>query len=545
MKAAHVVVIGWDGATFDIIKPMIAAGRMPFLADFLARGVHAPLCSTVPPVTPVAWTSFATGTTPGRHGIFDALTLDPVSHEVRFVSAAMRRTAPIWSVLSERGRPAGAVNMPVTWPPDPVDGIVISGMFTPSFAEDFVHPPELRAEIESRFGPCRESPNLDPDPTRYLDNLLAGVDARCELTLWLMQRRPLDYFCSVFMESDRVQHFFWGYRDPVHPRHAELGQAIEAVYERLDAALGRIMAACPPDTAVALVSDHGAGPLRRALFLNKWLIDNGYLTLSGDLGKTLSGGRPSALKRAVLALAKRILPETVLAARRKAKSKAHARINNLFSSIVDWEKSACLSEGIAGGIFFNPAVVAAADRPGLVARLRKGLLTIVDPETGAHPITAVLTREELYNGPAVPDAPDIVALCGPGYQILVPHEIPLYEQGAPTELFTTHKWSGRHEQYGVFGLMGPGIAAGVELADAAMADVTPTLLHALGEAVPENMDGRVLTGVFTAEVLASRPIRATEATPNSTTDAGPGAADGPDGETTARIAEELSDLGYM
>ena len=91
MKANRVVVVGWDGATFDIIKPMIAAGRLPVLADFLARGVHAPLCSTVPPVTPVAWTSFATGTTPGRHGIFDALTLDPDSHEVRFVSAAMRR----------------------------------------------------------------------------------------------------------------------------------------------------------------------------------------------------------------------------------------------------------------------------------------------------------------------------------------------------------------------------------------------------------------------------------------------------------------------
>jgi predicted AlkP superfamily phosphohydrolase/phosphomutase len=545
MKAARAVVIGWDGATFDVIKPMLAAGRMPVLADFLARGVHAPLCSTVPPVTPVAWTSFATGTTPGRHGIFDALTLDPVSHEVRFVSAAMRRTAPIWSVLSDRGRPAGAVNVPVTWPPDPVDGIVISGMFTPSFAEDFVHPPELRAEVESRFGPCRESPKLDPDPKRYLANLLAGVDARCALTLWLMQRRPLDYFCSVFMESDRVQHFFWGYRDPAHPQHAALGQAIEAVYERLDAALGRIMAACPPDTVVALVSDHGAGPLHRAIFLNKWLIDNGYLTLSGDLATTLAHKRPSALQRAARAVAKAILPESVLEARRKAKSKVHARINNLFSAIVDWEKSVCVSEGIAGGIFFNPAVVSEADRPGCITRLKEGLLAIVDPETGAHPFTAVYAREELYNGPATTEAPDMVTLCGPGYQVLVPHEIPLYGQGAPTGLFTSHKWSGRHEQYGVFGIVGPGIAAGVELSDAAMADVTPTLLYTLGEAVPESMDGRVLTGAFTAEALASRPVRTTGTKQDATPDTGQVAADGTDGDAAARIAEELSDLGYM
>lgn len=543
MKANRVVVVGWDGATFDIIKPMIAAGRLPVLAGFLARGVHAPLCSTVPPVTPVAWTSFATGTTPGRHGIFDALTLDPVSHEVRFVSAAMRRVPPIWTVLSERGRPAGAVNVPVTWPVDAVDGVVISGMFTPSFAEDFVHPPELRAEIEARFGPLRESPKLDPDPKRYLDNLLAGVDARCELTLWLMAKRPLDYFCSVFMESDRVQHFFWGYRDPAHPRHAELGQAIEAVYERLDAALGRIMAACPPDTAVALVSDHGAGPLRRAIFLNRWLMDNGLLTLSGDLAATLAARKPSGLRKLAAGIARSVLPESVLAARRKAKSKAHARINNLFSAIVDWEKTACVSEGIAGGIFFNPAVVSEADRPALARRLKAGLTAIVDPETGAHPFEAVYAREELYDGPALAGAPDVVTLCGPGYQVLVPHEIPLYEQGAPTGLFAGHKWSGRHEQYGVFALAGPGVAAGVELTDAAMADVTPTLLYALDEAVPGHMDGRVLAGAFAPETLAARPIAAR--TPAGAAAAAYAAVEGTSGEEAERIADELSDLGYM
>jgi len=540
MKAARVVVVGWDGATFDIVKPMIAAGRMPVLQKFLENGVHAPLCSTVPPVTPVAWTSFATGCTPGRHGIFDALTLDPASHEVRFVSAAMRRAAPIWAVLSDRGRPAGAVNVPVTWPPDPINGLVISGMFTPSYAEDYVHPPELREKIEARFGPCRDSPNMDPDPKRYLQNLLDGVDARCELTLWLMAQKPLDYFCSVFMESDRVQHFFWGYRDPSHPDHAALGQAIEAVYERLDAALGRILDACPPDTAVALVSDHGAGPLRRAIFLNRWLMDNGFLTLSGELAALAARHHaPSGLKKAVVALAKAILPESVLEARRKAKSKAFARINNLFSAIVDWDRTTCVSEGIAGGIFFNPRLVGEADRPELTRRLKEGLLAIVDPQTGAHPFAAVYAREELYNGPAVSGAPDVITLCGPGYQVLVPHEIALYDQGAPTGLFAPHKWSGRHEQYGVFALRGPGVAAGVELADAAMADVTPTLLYALDEAVPENMDGRVLAGAFTAETLAARPPQTTTATTSTT-----GAA-GTDGAQADQIADELSDLGYM
>jgi len=541
LTAKRVVVIGWDGATFDVVKPLMAQGRMPHLAALLARGVHAPLCSTVPPVTPVAWTSFATGASPGRHGVCDALTLDPKSHEVRFVSAAQRRLPPVWRILSDRGRPAGAVNVPVTWPPDPVDGFVIPGMFTPSHVEDFTYPPEIRREVEAKFGTCRESPMLDPDPAKYLANLLAGVDARCELTLWLMARRQLDYFCSVFMESDRVQHFFWGFRDPAHPRHAELGQAIEQVYERLDAALGRIVAAAGPDAAVCIVSDHGAGPLRRAIFLNRWLMDQGLLVLSGDLARTLAGRRPpSGLRRFVAAAAKAVLPASVVEARRKARSAEHARINNLFSSIVDWERSACVSEGIAGGIFFNEAVVSPADRPALVARLKAGLTAIVDPETGARPFLAVHAREELYQGEGTANAPDVVTLCGPGYQVLVPHEIALYAQDAPTGLFAGHKWSGRHEQYGVFALAGPGIAAGLELADATMPDVTPTLLHALGEAPTDTMDGRVLAGAFTAETLAARPV------PGAVAGAASAAgAVGDDAAGTAALAEELSDLGYM
>ncbi|QAZ69206.1 alkaline phosphatase family protein [Solidesulfovibrio carbinolicus] len=540
LTAKRVVVIGWDGATFDVAKPLMAQGRMPHLAALLARGVHGPLCSTVPPVTPVAWTSFATGASPGRHGVCDALTLDPKTHEVRFVSAAQRRLPPVWRILSDRGRPAGAVNVPVTWPPDPVDGFVIPGMFTPSHVEDFTYPPEIRREVEAKFGTCRESPMLDPDPAKYLANLLAGVDARCELTLWLMERRPLDYFCSVFMESDRVQHFFWGYRDPAHPRHAELGQAIEQVYERLDAALGRIVAAAGPDAAVGIVSDHGAGPLTRAVFLNRWLMDQGLLVLSGDLARTLAGRRPpSGLRRFVAAAAKAVLPASVVEARRKARSAEHARINNLFSSIVDWQRSACVSEGIAGGIFFNEAVVSPADRPALIARLKQGLTAIVDPETGARPFTSVHAREELYQGEGTPNAPDVVTLCGPGYQVLVPHEIALYAQDAPTGLFAGHKWSGRHEQYGVFALAGPGIAAGVELTDAAMPDVTPTLLHALGEAPTDSMDGRVLAGAFTAETLAARPVAAAVSGATATA-----AAIGDDAGTAA-LAEELSDLGYM
>jgi len=539
MKAEKLLVIGWDGATFDLIGPLIKAGCMPHMAKLIERGMSGPLASTVPAVTPVAWTTYMTGVNPGKHGIFDAFLLDRQACAMRFVSAARRRVKPVWRLLSERGRAASAVNVPVTYPPDKVSGVCISGMFTPPGAEDFMHPPGLYEELTARFGRYLDSPAMYPDPERYLESLLSGIDWRADLTIHLMEREPWEFFCSVFMESDRVQHFFWEYRDPAHPLHAKLHDAIEQVYVRLDEALGRILEHAK-GAAVAMLSDHGAGPLNTAVFLNKWLIDEGYLAVKADMQALFTPKKPSALRQLAGKAARAVMPESLRKARIKKKIEGMNRINDLFCQVVDWERSKAMSDGVSGGIFLNNDDLDAASRAALVAELKEKLLALVDPATGKNPFEAVYEREEIYAGDAVADAPDIITVCSPGYGVIVPHEFLLYSQEYLDSVFVKHKWSGRHEKYGIFLLAGPGAKTGAKLTDMAMADVAPTLLYFLDEDIPEYMDGRVAVQGVDPKTLRERPPKAGAADM-----AGVEAGEAYSEEDELEMAEGLKDLGYM
>src|SRR5438093_9058449 len=113
----RVFMIGWDGATFDLIRPWVAEGKLPNIARLVETGVHGPLRSTIPPWTFPAWTSFMTGKNPGKHGIFDFFRTRPGSYDLEFVNGGMRRTVSFWQILSAAGHPVISVSVPCTFPP--------------------------------------------------------------------------------------------------------------------------------------------------------------------------------------------------------------------------------------------------------------------------------------------------------------------------------------------------------------------------------------------------------------------------------------------
>jgi predicted AlkP superfamily phosphohydrolase/phosphomutase len=535
-------VLGWDGATFDIIHPLIARGRMPHTARLMEQGAFASLRSTTPAVTPVAWTTMITGVNPGKHGIFDGHQIDPDTGQIRFASAAMRRAPTLWSMVGAQGGRTAVLNVPVTYPPEPVNGFLAPGMFTPPGATDAIFPADLGAAFTARFGPLADSPPKYADPVRYLHSLLTGVQTRRDMVLWLLERGPFALVFAVFMETDRVQHFFWQYRDPAHPRHSELGDAVERVYEAVDEALGRILATAGPDVRVALVSDHGAGPLHTGVFLNRWLMDQGWLHVTRDFARSFSrpawGGRDLARRLLARALSS-VAPGRAAAMQAAARASEEIRVNNLLRSIIDWEKTQAWSDGMGGGIYVNPC--AGKDRVVLCKRLSAALKGLVDPRTGKTVIEAVHWREDLYHGPMVAAAPDLILTCAPGYQIYAPHEFLIHGQTPRQELFLDHPWSGRHEPFGIFVLSGPGVGGG-DVGSCKMADVTPTLLALMGIPVPEGLDGFVLARALTPDVT---PVRAAGRDPDGQTPAGtePDAALDPKDEK-AMIAQ-LKSLGYM
>jgi len=540
-----VLVLGWDGATFDIIHPLIARGRMPHTARLMQRGAFASLRSTTPAVTPVAWTTMVTGVNPGKHGIFDGHQIDPDTGQIRFASATMRRAPALWSMVNAHGGRTAVLNVPVTYPPEPLRGFLAPGMFAPPDATDAIFPADMGAAFTARFGPLADSPPKYADSVRYLDSLLKGVQTRLEMVLWLLERGPWELLFAVFMETDRVQHFFWQYRDPAHPRHHELGDAVERIYEAMDEALGRILTVAGPDINVALVSDHGAGPLHTGVFLNRWLMDQGWLHVRGDLARTFSrpawGGR-SLLRRLLARALSPVAPGRAATMKAAARAFEETRVNNLLRSIIDWDKTLAWSDGMGGGIYINPCT--SEERVDRCRRLSADLKRLVDPRTGRTVIEAVHWREDIYLGPMVAAAPDLILTCAPGYQIYAPHEFLINGQTPRQELFLDHPWSGRHEPFGIFVLAGPGVSGG-DAGSCKMADVTPTLLALLGIPLPEGLDGFVLARALTPSVKPAHTSRRDPATQDPAAETGTEPDPTLDSKDQKALIAQLKSLGYM
>ncbi len=284
-----ILLLGLDGATFDVLDPLVAAGELPTLARLLDTGARAPLASVVPPITPAAWASFMTGKEPGRHGVYDFRVYDPRRYDDAFVTSQALRERTLWELLSLAGRRVAIVGLPMTYPPRAAYGTVVSGFDTPSVDASFTHPPELRARILASIPdyflaavPDATDPTLESDAAfeSFVARVERAFEQRTEVALGLLADGPWDVLMVHYQDVDVLQHPAWRFiadpaRDP--GRHARLRRA----YGRLDDCLGRLVARMPAETLVVAVSDHGFGAHTGRLFPNALLRRWGYLDWHG------------------------------------------------------------------------------------------------------------------------------------------------------------------------------------------------------------------------------------------------------------------------
>ena len=151
----RLLVIGLDGASFNVLDPLIENGHLKNLAGLIAGGARADLETTFPPITAVAWSSFMTGKNPGKHGIFEFVRLDHDSRRELAVNASFRQGSAIWDLLSDAGERVVVHNFPCTYPPRKVNGLMIADFMTPRGRKDFTYPASLLSDLEARFGPYR------------------------------------------------------------------------------------------------------------------------------------------------------------------------------------------------------------------------------------------------------------------------------------------------------------------------------------------------------------------------------------------------------
>jgi predicted AlkP superfamily phosphohydrolase/phosphomutase len=553
------LVIGLDGATLDLVKPWADEGKLPTLSRLMERGAWGALRSTVPPVTAPAWTSFMTGKNPGRHGIFDFIELKPGTYDVRYTNGGTARARSLWRILGDSGLRVGVVNVPMTYPPEEVNGYLISGLDTPDEESDFIRPAGLARELKERLGGVR----LDIRHLGYMnddgkrDAVLKAMgeleEHRAEVVSYLMETRPVDFLMVVFNATDQVQHHFWHYMDPAHPQYdaggaARYGAAILDIYRKVDSLAGRLISALPEDASVIVMSDHGAGPMgKRYLHLNRYLADIGVLAFKEKKGRDLAW-----LRRMDGFVRSNISPGAKMRLNRLFPSLRGRMESYSAMSMIDWEKTRAFAVEISGtspNIWINAAgsmprgtVGRGREYDELVDYIIEKIYEIKDPATGGRFVKRAYRRAEVYEGPSLASAPDIILSWWDSAPFVVkpsPLDGPPVAYGSGP-LRGGSEWSGTHRLEGMTILNGPAFKAGHLAGGAGIADIAPTILHVLGVPVPDDMDGRVMVDALRDGPAVDRPIDYQKG-------AGPPGREGAPytDDEAVKVHERLSRLGYM
>lgn len=575
---SRVLIIGWDGATFDLIEPWVAQGKLPNIAEVMRNGTYGELRSTLPPMTFTAWSSFMTGKNPAKHGIFDFTRERPGTYDLEFINGGQRKAPSFWKLLSDAGKRVISISVPCTYPPEQVNGVVLSGFDAAGLGGSSakldaraMHPPAMYDELDKELGghPIGSFPIAEINqgrPDLALEKILDVIGKKAATAKYLFQKYDWDCAMILFGESDGSGHHFWKYcdrRSPLFTSKPEgMQDSILRVYQELDRQLGEIIQLAPKDTTLLMMSDHGFGGVSNtALYPNCWLREQGMLKFRGAFSRWLSRTLEKTKHRAVS-----LLPNSVqrLLSRvaRKQMGGIEAKVRY---GVIDWSGTKAYFEE-------NPyypslrinlkgrqpqgTVEPGAEYEQLRSELIERLEDWRHPETGERIVERAYRREDVYSGPCLSEAPDVVVHWSThddytyAYKVSAKSKnfawIEEMDPDRPEVMaFFTGK-SGSHRDNGIFLAEGPAVRNGAKLYGARIVDVAPTILHLLGVPVPADMDGQALVRIFDADpALAKVEIGA--ATVGAATN---GAADnGSNGEYTPEdtkvIAERLRALGYI
>lgn len=522
-----VVIISLDGATFDILQPLMQQGRMPNLRHLIESGLAANLASVVPPVTPPAWTSFMTGKHPSKHGIFGFMHFDPNSYSWTPNNSHYVQSKTIWQILSEKGKEVIVLNLPQTYPPYKVNGVMVSGW--DSVSSEFTYPPELGQEIletmpgyyDSKLWLCE----LIPAKTRkefdeFTGKLVASARQSTALARRLLDTRSWDAFMIHFHQTDWIQHKLWpDIERACDPKNNDArAERVREVYEIVDDCLGTIV----KDTAAfepmfVVLSDHGFSRHQGYLYPNHYLKAWGYLHTAGEkpqpkdplksVKDVFRQSRLAPVRNAYRAAAK--FKQAFAGAQASDEYKEYSEKYKSWVELtrdnsqkrgraIDWGRSRVVAVETyhCAVLFVNSVgrgplgfVQPGPEYDAVVSDLISRFSEVRDPKTGKKLIARAARGAEIYAsaGPNVL-VPDVMLVPVEGYNCSADIVDAIPDADAEGD--------GMHHPRGVLVMAGKGIPARRNGLQPTLVDIAPTILHAMGLPVPTDMDGRVLQEAF-------------------------------------------------
>ena len=549
-QQVETLVLGLDGMTMTLLSPLIAKGILPNLSQMLANGAHATLMSTIPPFTGPAWVSICTGVNPGRHGIYGFGMVDDETSEMSLARTRDIGSLRLWQLINAHGLTTGVVNVPLIYPPDPVNGFMLTGMLTPPGSDSFAYPRSAADIVHKALGSQYiVDVNIDPlrhgHDTRIISQLAQLLHQREQAVHALLDHTVPDFLMVVLVISDRLQHLYWGYMvpngsdDPVYysPQAEAFRTEIEPLYREVDAVVGRLLDRAGPDCRTFVVSDHGFGRYERVVNINNWLRDQSWLHL--HVGSSLLQSLKRGLYKTLgMRRANRLLPRRVVRSARR--------------ELIDWSKTqAYAGTNFQQGIHINLKGRQPHGRvePGMAyetlrQEIAAGLTELCDPRSGELLFERVYLREEIFQGPYVDLAPDLLPVVRSNNGLLAPGfgdgNLVQYQSDQP---------DGCHYPDGILFASGPGIRRKVRLPAANVVDVMPTVLYSLGLPIPNDLDGKVLEELFEPEELSANPPRIAKHSVSQIVSL-PASAQanldtGYSDEDEEAIIEQLRGLGYL
>ena len=489
--------IGLDGATFKILDDLMDHTKekepvMPFLSKIYKEGARGKLLSTPNPLTPPAWVSLMTGRTPGNHGVLDFIRSEESGDDVFFTLYDSRdnRAETIWSIASRNGKRIAVLNFPFTAPPQKdLNGFMVPGFIPWRHLRRNTVPADLYDRLKAlpEFNPKelawdfereKQAVNYlsDEDRERWIRYHLPREHQWFRIAEYLLVEESPDLMAVMFDGVDKLQHQAWLFLDPglqagtISEYHRNMRNLCMDYFKKLDGYIERLVNGAGPDVQVFIASDHGFTTTYEIVRINSYLYSKGYLKWKQ-------------------------MPDTEESKRRE---------DSMFANL-DWENTVAYcgtpsSNGITIRKAGNPGEtgIKPEDYERFRDELIRDLEELLDPETKERIITSIFKREEVFAGPAMEDAPDLLLVLRDFGFVSIKDNERIIEK--------REELAGTHHPEGVFFACGPGIKRGVTVNRLDIVDVGATLLYSLGLAVPSDFEGRVPESIFTEQHLVKEPV---------------------------------------
>ena len=454
-----VFVLGLDSVPPELIFDLWL-DQLPNIQRLVTQGKYGEMKSTIPAITCPAWMSMMTSANPGRLGIYGFRNRLRYDYEgLSFVNSKAVHVDTIWNILSRLGKKVVVIGVPMTYPPQPVNGCMVTCFMTPDTKGEYTYPPGLKAEVEAvSEGYILDVAEFRSENKEYiLKDIYAMTEKRFRLTRHFIRSKEWDFFMMVEMGTDRIHHAFWKHFDEDHPQHVQDSKYRNTIlnyYKYLDKEIGETCKLLNNDTMTLVVSDHGAKRMMGGICINEWLLQNGYLKLVHYPAESTP-------------------------------------FNKL---IVDWENTMVWGEGgYYGRLFMN---VKGREPKGVIApphyeHVRNELIKKLEDlrdERGNIIHTKVFKPEDIYstcNG--IP--PDLIVYYG---------DLSWRSIGnvGTRTIWASENDTGpddaNHSQYGIFIMQHGKDLDGMRLHGVTLYDIAPTILSYMGVTVPEDMEGKVI-----------------------------------------------------